>query len=94
MNKKEHKITPDIMYHFGYDLDKTVDFFTLPRKQFLSEYSELTDIHYNSTCLFWLNRINHTQYVNMPIFKIEGMDIAKIYRKNNLEPLDLFILCS
>lgn len=92
--KNEDKITPDIMYHFGYDLDKTVDFFTMPREAFLKEYPLLSHIHYNNTCLFWLNRINITQYILKPIGQIEGIDIAKIYRKRGIEPLDLFILCS
>ena len=89
-----NKITPDIMYHFAYDLDKTVDFFTLSRQDFLHQYFDLTDIHYNNTCLFWLNRIGMTQYITTPIGQLEGRYIAKIYRKRGLEPLDLFILCS
>lgn len=89
-----NKITPDMIYHFGYDLDKTVDFFTLPRQIFMDLYPCLTDVHYNNTCLFWLNRLNVTQYINTPIGQIEGIDIAKLYRKKNIDPLDLFILCS
>lgn len=88
------KITPAINTHFAYDLDKTVDFFTLPRKNFLTDYPDITDIEYNNTCVFWLNRIDKLQYIKKSIYKIEGIDIAKLYRKNNLEPLDLFILCS
>ena len=88
------KITPDINHHFGYDLDKTVDFFTLPRELFLNNYKNITEIEYNNTCVFWLNRINYLQYINKPIGIIDGIQIAKIYRKKNIEPLDLFILCS
>lgn len=92
--KNEDKITPDFLSHFAYDLEKTVDFFTLSREDFLLEHDDTIEIQYNNTCLFWLNRINRTQYIQTPIYKIEGRDIAKIYHKMNFEPLDLFILCS
>ena len=88
------KITPDINAHFGYELDKTVDFFTLPRDNFLALYPDLSDIEYNNTCVFWLNRIDYLKYTYKPIGQISGIDIAKIYRKKNIEPLDLFIICS
>lgn len=88
------KITPDIDAHFGYDVDKTVDFFTLPRDTFLDIYTDVTDIEYNNTCVFWLNRINYLKYIYNPIGQIDGIDIAKIYRKNNIDPLYLFIICS
>ena len=88
------KITHDINAHFGYDIEKTVDFFTLPREAFLHTYEDITDIEYNNTCVFWLNRIDYLKYIYKPIGLIEGIEIAKIYRKNKIEPLDLFIICS
>ena len=91
----KNKKTAAISYHFGYDFEKTVDFFTLSREDFLLEYLDvgITEIHYNNTCLFWLNRICIVNYINKPIFKIEGRDILKLYKKRNLDPIDIFFLC-
>lgn len=90
-----NKITHAINYHFGYDFEKTVDFFTLSREDFLLEYEDddITATHYNNTCLFWLNRVNMVDYIFKPIFQIEGRDILKIYKKKNLDPIDIFLLC-
>lgn len=88
------KITPAINAHFGYDIDKTVDFFTLPRAVFLAQYIDISEIEYNNTIVFWLNRINKLEQIHLPIGMLDGIQVAKIYRRHNIEPLDLFILCS
>lgn len=88
------KITPDINAHFGYDLDKTVDFFTLSRDDFLSTYPSIDEVTYNNTIIFWLNRINMIDNIYKTIGQIDGIYLAKLYRLHNIDPLDLFILCS
>ena len=89
-----NKITPEINKHFGYDLDKTVDFFTLTRSDFLTTYTDLSDIEYNNTIIFWLDRIGMKYLTFKNIRQIDGIYIAKLYRNRGLDPLDLFILCS
>ena len=89
-----NKITDDINSHFGYDMEKTVDFFTLTRDEFLQSYSYLTEMEYNNTIIFWLNRINMIDNIYKTIGQIDGIYIAKLYRLHGIDPLDIFILCS
>lgn len=89
-----NKITPEINSHFGYDLDKTVDFFTLTRQDFLDAHIYTSEIEYNNTIIFWLDRIGMKYLTFKNIGQIDGIYIAKIYRNRGLDPLDLFILCS